>query len=56
MKVHKAAFFWDAKSGKNAVTVCGEVNFNQIINKAQTWNDVTCKRCLLDKKHLKSVL
>ena len=50
MKVHKAAFFWDAKSGKNAVTVCGEVNFNQIITKVQNWDDVTCKRCLLDKK------
>jgi hypothetical protein len=50
MSIHKAAFFWDDKKGKNVVTVCGVANYNQAIAKVQNWDDVTCKRCLLDKK------
>ncbi len=54
MNVHKAAFFWDEKIGKNAVTVCGLNNFNQTITKVQNWDKVTCKRCLLEEKSFKN--
>lgn len=47
MTVHKAAFYW--KENNYAVTVCGVVNYNQNINKTQNWDEVSCKRCLMDK-------